>query len=89
MSTLPHTWRLEPAHAQFLPLLLAAVVQHRRQRGAEALKLGDPVGQRRERADDEEGAIDALGLEVRKEANGLDLRGERKAQGSAKFGKRS
>lgn len=52
------------------------MVEHSGQGGTEALELADPVGQRRERPDDDEGSIDALGLEVGQEADGLDLEEE-------------
>ena len=47
------------------------MVEHDGDRGGPALDLRDPVGQRRERADDHKGPVDALGAQVREEADGL------------------
>mmetsp|Transcript_15009 Transcript_15009/g.38568 ORF Transcript_15009/g.38568 Transcript_15009/m.38568 type:complete len:573 (+) Transcript_15009:2004-3722(+) len=48
-----------------------AMVQHSGHAGAEALHLVDPVGQRGEGREDEEGAVDALVAQVGEEADSL------------------
>lgn len=61
------------ASAQVCALLPGAVVEHDGQAGAPALDLADPVGQHRQGAQDHEGAVDAVGAQVRQQAHGLDL----------------
>lgn len=59
--------------AQFLPLILAAMVKNDVDRGKPALELVNPVGQGGQRAHHHKGSIDLLPPEMAQKSNGLHL----------------
>ena len=64
--------RAQPPGPQGRPLLLGAMVKDGADRGRPPLHLGHPVGKGGQGADYQEGAVHALGLEVRQEPDRLD-----------------